>query len=175
MRFSKLLLCGVTLASVSLNAQAQSVDGGANPAPLNHHIVFSEALSRTNIQRDLENSGDFTVFAPSDTAFKALLNKNGDFNVVLKDTKALRSIVAYHIVAGQFTASRILKALCRGEGAAVFTTIQGEQLIATLEGVDIVLTDCSGNRARIIKADTGAENLLFHEIDQVILPSSPIP
>ena len=174
MRFSKLLLCGVTLASFALNAQAEAVDGDANPAQLNHHLVFSEALSRTNIQCDLENSGDFTVFAPSDTAFKELL-KNGDYNAMLKDTRALRSLVAYHIVAGQFTASRILKALCRGEGAAVFTTIQGEQLIATLEGVDIVLTDCSGNRARIVKADTGSENLLFHEIDQVILPSSPIP
>lgn len=174
MRFTHLLLCGATLASVSLNGQAEAVERDAYPAPSNQHEVFSQALSRTNIQRDLENSGDFTVFAPSDTAFEKLL-KNRDYNAVLEDTKALRSLVAYHIVAGQFTASRILKALCRGEGAAVFTTIQGEQLIVTLEGVDIVLTDCSGNQARIIKADTGAENLVFHEIDQVILPSSPIP
>lgn len=89
-----------------------------------------------------------------------------------ENRRELRTVLAYHIVAGELTASRILRALCRGEGAARFTTIQGEELLATIEGSDIILTDCSGNRARIVNADSNRNNLLFHEIDKVILPGS---
>ena len=92
-----------------------------------------------------------------------------------RNIRKLRTLISYHIVAGEFTASRILQALCQGEGVAVFTTIQGGELIATMEGVDIVLTDCRGNKSRIVTADTTSENLVFHEIDRVILPGPPIP
>jgi uncharacterized surface protein with fasciclin (FAS1) repeats len=74
------------------------------------------------------------------------------------------------MVAGRFTASKILQALCRGAGTAVFTTVQGNEILASMEGTDILLTDCSGNTARITLADSDRQNGVIHVIDKVILP-----
>jgi uncharacterized surface protein with fasciclin (FAS1) repeats len=128
------------------------------------------ALKATDLLTALEDKGSFTVFAPSDAAFNNM--GDGEIRQLLKpeNKQLLRSLMAYHIVAGKFTAARILRALCEGEGAATFTTVQGEELLATIEGTDIVLTDCSGNQARIISADTARQNMVFHRIDKVVLP-----
>ena len=81
-------------------------------------------------------------------------------------------MLSYHIVAGQLTASRMLRAIGRGNGMASFTTVQGKKLIAHLDGYDIVLTDPMGNTARITAADLNLENEgVVHEIDSVILPA----
>ena len=69
-----------------------------------------------------------------------------------------------------FSASKILKALCRGNGVATFTTLQGTKITATMDGVDIVLTDGFGNSAKITKADSKQCNGVIHVIDSVITP-----
>ncbi|HKL90953.1 MAG TPA: fasciclin domain-containing protein, partial [Allomuricauda sp.] len=85
---------------------------------------------------------------------------------------ALKSLLSFHIVAGQLTASRMLRAIGRGNGIASFTTVQGKKLTAHLDGYDIVLTDSVGNTARITAADLNLENEgVVHEIDSVILPA----
>ena len=137
--------------------------------------AFSRALDLTPLGELLRDSGPFTVFAPSDAAFDKMGTITGQQLADSGRMKKLRDILAYHIVAGELTASRILKALCRGEGMATFTTILGEPLLATMEGTDIILTDCQGNRARIVRADTSRESLLYHEIDTVVLPSQTRP
>ena len=86
------------------------------------------------------------------------------------DKSRLKSLLSYHIVAGKLTASRILKAMCRGNGKASFTTIQGKKLEAHMDGYDIVLTDPLGNTARIVQADVSQQNGVVHEIDSVIAP-----
>jgi len=170
MRFSPILLrCGFILLTCCLQAQEPKSNALADQG----YQKFSEALMLSQLQESLRNAGDFTVFAPSDEAFQKL-----DEHLLLlhpRNIGKLRTLISYHIVAGEFTASRILRALCQGEGVAVFTTIQGGELIATMEGVDIVLTDCRGNKSRIVTADTTSENLVLHEIDRVILPGAPIP
>lgn len=164
-----LLRCGFFLLVSCLQAQ----DGTKPEFSSLGHQTFSETLLHSELGETLEKGGAFTVFAPSDKAFEQLDERLDLRNPLNK--KQLKALVSYHIVAGELTASRILKALCRGKGAAVLTTIQGEELIATLDGVDIVLMDCSGNTSRIVVADTTAKNLVFHEIDRVILPGTPIP
>ena len=170
MRFSPILLrCGFLILTCCLQAQQTE----SNSLSIQGFQKFSEAFVLSQVQESLRNAGEFTVFAPSDEAFQQLEERL----LLLHpgNIRKLKTLISYHIVAGQFTASRILQALCQGEGVAVFTTIQGEELIATMEGVDIVLTDCRGNKSRIVMADTSSENLVFHEIDQVILPGPPLP
>ncbi len=174
-----LTLCSVlalTLSAGQLKAQSGPVapETAEKPAAGNstEYNTLMRGLKATQLQDILQSSGPFTVFAPSDAAFDKM--DPGSMGELLKpeNRRELRTVLAYHIVAGELTASRILRALCRGEGAARFTTIQGEELLATIEGSDIILTDCSGNRARIVNADSNRNNLLFHEIDKVILPGS---
>jgi len=170
MRFSPILLrSGFILLTCCLQAQEPKSTSLAGQG----YQKFSDALVLSQLQESLRNAGDFTVFAPSDEAFQRLDERFFLLNPL--NIRKLRTLISYHIVAGEFTASRILQALCQGEGVAVFTTIQGEELIATMEGVDIVLTDCRGNKSRIVTADNTSENLVLHEIDRVILPGSPIP
>lgn len=170
MRFSPILLrCAFFLLTCCLQAQELKNNSLADQG----HQKFSEALALSQLGESLRNAGEFTVFAPSDEAFQRL-----DEDLLLshpRNIRKLRTLISYHIVAGELTASRILQALCQGEGVAVFTTIQGGELIATIEGVEIFLTDCRGNKSRIVTADATSENLVFHEIDSVILPGPPIP
>lgn len=167
--FSQFLQCGLFFVVCSVQAQQPSAD------PLSPHGYgrFSEALELSNLGPSLKNGGDFTVFAPSDAAFQKL-DKSLDL-LNPRNLQKLKTLISYHIIAGEFTASRILQALCRGEGVVVFTTIQGDELMATMDGVNIILTDCQGNKSRIVRADASSDNMILHAIDKVILPGPPIP
>lgn len=169
---SLLLTLSTGLVCAQAGPVAPETSGNQAPGISPEYKTLMRALKATQLQEILQSSGPFTVFAPSDAAFEKM--GPGDMGELLKpeNHRELRTVLTYHIVAGELTASRILRALCRGEGAARFTTVQGEELLATLEGSDIILMDCSGNRARIVNADTNRNNTVFHEIDTVILPNS---
>ncbi len=135
------------------------------------HSVLVAAVKATDMDDLLEKSGPFTVFAPSDAAFERFPADKLDKLMNSSDKSQLKALLGYHIVAGELTASRILKAMCRGNGKASFTTIQGKKLIAHMDGYDIVLTDPLGNTARITQADVSQHNGIIHEIDSVIVPT----
>lgn len=135
-----------------------------------NHDTLSAAMKAAGLDNVLSFDGPFTVFAPSDKALKALFSDTVPDLFAPENKSVLQALLRYHIIAGEFTASRILKALCRGEGKATFMTVQGESLSATIEGIDIILTDSYGNSARITTADVSQCNGIIHEIDSVILP-----
>ncbi|WP_036385358.1 fasciclin domain-containing protein [Muricauda sp. MAR_2010_75] len=168
-----ILLCLFFTASTSIYSQST----GSSSSPItqstigtDHHKILSAAVEATQLDDVLENAGPFTIFAPSDAAFERFSSEKMNQLINSQDKSALKSLVAYHIVAGHLTASRILRAMCRGNGKASFTTIQGKKLLAHLDGYDIVLTDPIGNTARITTADVNQRNTVIHEIDSVILP-----
>ncbi len=168
------LLC-VFLAFNSVTAQISNqeshkdiVQNGTN---LDNHKILNAAVKATELDALLDNAGPFTIFAPSDAAFERFSSEKISELLNSKDKSALKSLLTYHIVAGQLTASRILSAMCRGNGKASFTTVQGKKLLAHLDGYDIVLTDPMGNTARITTADLNSKIGVVHEIDSVILPT----
>jgi uncharacterized surface protein with fasciclin (FAS1) repeats len=165
------LFLGLAPFTADLRGQGAPFDGAAIPIP-GPYQTLAKAIALSDFQHMLEASGPFTVFAPSDTAFQKLESSGASGLLDPENRRQLKTLVGYHIVAGELTASRILRALSRGSGSAVFTTVQGEPLLATLEGTDIVLTDCSGREARIVHADRAVENLVFHGIDAVVSPAT---
>jgi len=138
--------------------------------PKGHKFLLA-AVKAVNLDEILVEAGPFTVFAPSDAAFDKYANGNMEELLIYGNKSELKSLVSYYIVAGQFTASQILKSLSRGNGRTSFTTIHGKKLLAHMEGTDIVLTDPMGNTAKITSADLSLDNGVVHEIDRVILPS----
>lgn len=134
------------------------------------HSTLLNALKVTELDDVLNYDGQFTVFAPSNMAFKKLstITVNRLLNPLNKE--ALKAVLSYHIIAGKLSASKILKAMCRGKGKATFTTIQGKKITATMNGTDIILTDPQGNRAKIVLADVNQSNGVIHEIDSVFIP-----
>jgi len=136
-----------------------------------NHKTLLAAFKATDLEELLSESGDFTIFAPSDVAFSKFSQSKLQAMLSSDDKVQLKSLLKYHIVAGKLTASKILKALCRGKGKTTFTTIQGDKITATMQGLDIVLTDKLGNSAKITVADSTNANGVMHEIDSVILPA----
>ncbi|MBO0324163.1 fasciclin domain-containing protein [Muricauda sp. CAU 1633] len=170
----RILLCLLFIASTSIYSQStgsSSPSIAQNTIGSDHHKILSAAVKATELDAVLENAGPFTIFAPSDAAFERFSSEKITQLINSQDKSELKSLVAYHIVAGHLTASRILRAMCRGNGKASFTTIQGKKLLAHLDGYDIVLTDPMGNTARITTADVNQKNTVIHEIDSVILPA----
>lgn len=139
-------------------------------ASLDSHSTLWNVLKATNLADVLAYTGEFTVFAPTNLAFDKLSHSTIDKLFDPKNKEALTSVLSYHIIAGKFSASSILRAMCRGNGIAKFTTIQGEKITASMRGIDIVLTDNLGNQAVIVTADSNQSNGIIHEIDTVFLP-----
>ncbi|NAY90751.1 fasciclin domain-containing protein [Muricauda sp. JGD-17] len=165
-------LCLISFAF--LNAQSLTATIAApvqSSLSENNHKILLAAVKAAQLDSILIKSGPFTVFAPSDAAFERFSNTRIEELINAQDKSELKSLLKYHIVAGHLTASRILRAMCRGNGKASFTTIQGKKVIAHMEGYDIVLTDPTGNTARITAADRNLENGIIHEIDSVIQPT----
>jgi len=141
-----------------------------NTANSENHKTLLAAIEGAELEKVLSTNGPFTIFAPSDVAFSKLSTNKVDELLQPENKKDLHTLVTYHMVAGNLSASNILKAMCRGRGRASFTTVQGEELVATMQGVDIVLTDSNGNTAKITIADSEQSNGVIHEIDSVFLP-----
>ena len=139
-------------------------------ATLDRHSTLVRVLKATNLDVVLGYTGEFTVFAPSNIAFEKLSQLTIDRIMDPKNKKVLKAILSHHIIAGKLSASSILRAMCRGNGIAKFTTIHGDKITATMSGVDIVLTDKVGNKATITTADSNHSNGVVHEIDSVFLP-----
>ena len=134
------------------------------------HTTLSTAIIAAELDDVLNSDGPFTVFAPSDDAFNKLSSEEIKALFLPGNKDKLQSLLAYHMIAGHLSASKILRAMCRGGGIATFTTVQGKKLTATMDGIDIVLKDDFGNEARILVADENQCNGVIHVVDSVVLP-----
>ncbi|MGB6602734.1 MAG: fasciclin domain-containing protein [Steroidobacteraceae bacterium] len=122
-----------------------------------HFRTFAAAINAAGLTVELAAKGPFTVFAPTDEAFKKL--PAGAYDNLLKDAGKLKAVLNYHVVSGYLMA-RDLKS---GELA----TAQGTSLTAVVSSSDVRV-----NGARITKADIVATNGIVHAMDTVILPKN---
>jgi len=122
-----------------------------------HFTTFAAAVNAAGLTAELAAKGPFTVFAPTDEAFRKL--PAGAYDQLLKDAGKLKAIVNYHVVSGYLMA-RDLKS---GE----MTTAQGTALTAVVSSSDVRV-----NGARVTQADIVATNGIVHAIDALILPKN---
>lgn len=135
------------------------------------HTTLVAAVKAAGLVETLSGKGPFTVFAPVNSAFEKL--PAGTVEMVLKpENKAtLTKILTYHVVAGNFTAKDIMKAITKGNGKAEFTTVAGGKLWASMDGKNVVLMDEKGGKAMVTIADVKQSNGVIHVIDTVLMPS----
>jgi uncharacterized surface protein with fasciclin (FAS1) repeats len=119
--------------------------------------TFASAVNAAGLTDELAAKGPFTVFAPTEEAFKKL--PAGAYDSLLKDVGKLKAVLNYHVVSGYF-AARDVKA---GESI----TLQGSPLTAAVSSSDVRV-----NGAHVTKADIVATNGIVHAIDAVILPKN---
>jgi len=135
-----------------------------------NHRMFLAAVKATNLDKLIATNGKLTIFAPTDAAFEKISKATLKELMKPEHVKELRALLSYHIVADDFDASKILKALSKGSGVTTLTTVQGNQLTVSMRGINIILTDDLGNEAIITNADLLRDEGVVHAIDTVMKP-----
>ncbi|WP_158274712.1 fasciclin domain-containing protein [Sphingosinicella humi] len=137
------------------------------------HKTLVSAITAAGAATRLSSQGDFTLFAPTDTAFRTSL-PNGTVEALMdpRSRPELTGVVNAHIVEGAKPRSQIMSDIQSGGGHASYRTLGGANLRITLESGRIVVTDPNGRRATVEQADIASANGVFHVTQSVLLPSS---
>lgn len=129
--------------------------------------ILVTALTRPDLGVDyvatLSGAGPFTVFAPTNAAFAALLTELGAASLNDIPAATLNAVLQYHVVSG----ANVLSTQLSDE--QVVTTFQGGTFKVDLTG-GVKILDAQGRTSNIIATDVQATNGVVHAIDKVILP-----
>ena len=135
------------------------------------HSTLVAAVKAADLVTTLKSDGPFTVFAPTNDAFNKL--PEGTVQTLLKPENKgkLASILTYHVIAGNFDANAVVKAIKDGNGMAKLTTVQGGTITATIKDGNVMLKDENGNWSKVTATDLKGSNGVIHVIDTVVLPN----
>ncbi|MDX2183296.1 MAG: fasciclin domain-containing protein [Gemmatimonadaceae bacterium] len=157
MRKLAFALAAAATVALAPAAQAQTKDIVETAVAAGSFNTLAAALKAAGLVETLKGKGPFTVFAPTDEAFKKL--PAGTVESLLKpENKAkLTAILTYHVVAG--------KVLAKDVKPGKVKTVNGASAEVMAHGNMLML-----NNAGIVKTDVQASNGVIHVIDAVILP-----
>jgi uncharacterized surface protein with fasciclin (FAS1) repeats len=117
--------------------------------------TLSSLISKANLTNTLNGAGSFTVFAPSNEAFKAVPAKTMD-ELGANPTR-LTEVLTYHVLASKAMAQDVK------DGPA--KTVQGGNLALAKAGSFVTVED-----AVVQTADISATNGVVHIVDRVLMP-----
>lgn len=119
-----------------------------------HFSTFFKAVQLADLTGAFRSKGPFTVFAPTDGAFRKL--PAGALDAILQNKTRLCSLVKSHVVSGRLLSQDLtLQAV----------TLEGSTLnVACDDGVVRI------NGAKVTKADIVGTNGVIHAIDAVVIP-----
>ena len=159
----------VTVGGAAMYSNRNIVDNAVNSKD---HTTLIAAVKSAGLVETLQGEGPFTVFAPTNEAFKKLPAGTVD-NLLKPENKAmLTKILTYHVVAGKYTSRDIAKLIKEGNGSAVLKTVAGTTLTATMQGNRMIITDANGGRSMVTIKDVNQSNGVIHVVDTVLMPGS---
>lgn len=132
--------------------------------------ILVAALTRADLTADfvgiLSGDGPFTVFAPTNAAFQALLDSNPDWNS-LDDipVATLEAVLSYHVVNGANVLSSTLS-----DEQVVETFLSGSSFTVDITDGNVSIKDASGGTAGIAATDVQGSNGVVHVLNAVLLP-----
>lgn len=103
---------------------------------------------------DTLNNGQYTVFAPTDDAFKKLPQSTID--TLKTDSELLKKILTYHVVQGQLSPDKV---------AGTHPTLQGASVNVTGSGEGLKVND-----AGLVCGGVKTANATVYMIDTVLMP-----
>jgi transforming growth factor-beta-induced protein len=127
----------------------QAVDNG-------NFSILVQAVVKAGLVETLNGTGPFTIFAPTDAAFKDLFAKLGVSGIADLSAAQLLPILKYHVISGNVRSSQLT--------AGSVSTLNGP-LVVTLSPAPAL----NGNTL-IVATDVQASNGVIHVIDKVLLP-----
>ncbi len=161
-------LLALSLITSAMPAMAQVTVGGApmfankdivdNAVNSKDHTTLVAAVKAAGLVDTLKGAGPFTVFAPTNAAFSMLPAGTVDTLLKPENKPMLTKVLTYHVVPGRITAADLATRIRAGHGRAMLKTVEGENLIATMDGSSIMI------------ADVMQSNGVIHVVDKVLLP-----
>jgi uncharacterized surface protein with fasciclin (FAS1) repeats len=154
-RFAALALstCAVALAACATSpAPATITDMAARTPQLS---TLAKLINDAGLGDTLRGPGPYTVFAPTDDAFKAVPAKT--MEDLAKDKELLKSVLTFHVLPGAVPAAEVKN------GAA--KTVQGANVALSRSGTFVTVEE-----AVVTQADVKASNGVVHVIDRVLIP-----
>ncbi|MGQ9370740.1 fasciclin domain-containing protein [Azospirillum sp. ST 5-10] len=144
------------------------VDNAVNSAD---HTTLVAAVKAAGLVDTLRGAGPFTVFAPTDAAFRDLPAGTVDTLVKPENKGALTRILTYHVVPGRLDAAALKQRIAAGNGEATLKTVNGAILTASMNGPhNIAIRDGAGTVANISTYDVHQANGVIHVVDTVLMP-----
>jgi PGF-CTERM protein len=152
------------LGSTVVFAQTQTSTATAKPTQTLAQIAanntnltnFTSLLKKANLTDVLNGPGNFTVFAPDNTAFSKV--DAATLGGLQNNTTALRNLLLYHVIPKKYLSSDFT-------GSGTLQTVNGLALPYSVNGTTVKVDD-----ATVTKADINATNGVIHVIDGVMIP-----
>lgn len=120
--------------------------------------TLNKLIADAGLADTLKGVGPFTVFAPSDDAFKAVPAKT--MAELAANKELLRSVLTFHVIPGKVMAADVKTGNVK--------SVQGANLAVALAGTFVTVED-----ALVTQADVPATNGVVHIIDKVMMPPPP--
>jgi uncharacterized surface protein with fasciclin (FAS1) repeats len=117
--------------------------------------TFNALVAEAGMTETLKAAGPYTVFAPSDAAFKAVPAKT--LNALKADKALLKSVISYHIVPSRVASADVKPGNVK--------TVQGAAVALARAGTFVTVED-----ALVEQADIAATNGVIHVVDRVLMP-----
>ena len=141
-----------------------------NASQSKDHTTLVAAVKAADLVDTLEGPGPFTVFAPTNEAFKKLPEGTVDTLLKPENKDMLKKVLTYHVVAGKLSLADMKKKVKEGNGTAMLTTVEGDPLTVTMESGQIMLKDEKGDMAKITIPNVYQSNGVIDVIDTVLQP-----
>jgi uncharacterized surface protein with fasciclin (FAS1) repeats len=153
-------LAAGTLASAPASASP------ASPAPKSDIVETAVAagnfttlvslVKQAGLAEALSAPGPYTVFAPTDAAFRKVPKKT--LKALGKDKAKLKAVLLYHVAEGRLAAKRVVK-------RTSIKTLNGASLRVRTPGDNVFV-----NKSKVVTADVRASNGIIHAINRVLIP-----
>jgi len=148
-------------------ANKDIVDNAVNSAD---HTTLVAAVKAAGLVETLKGPGPFTVFAPTNSAFAMLPAGTVDTLLKPENKATLTKVLTYHVVPGRLDGPALMKLVQAGGGRAALATASGGQLMVTMSGPNVMVTDAKGGVATVTIANVYQSNGVIHVVDKVLLP-----
>ena len=156
----------IALIAVTAIAASLTVTAGARTRE-NENIVqtavatgqfktLAKLLTRAGLVGALQQPGAYTVFAPTDAAFKKVPKRT--LNMLLRNKAKLKAVLLYHVVSGKVAAADVVK-------LSSAKTLNGKNVRIRVSGMNVFV-----NSAKVTTADVMASNGVIHIINRVLIP-----
>jgi uncharacterized surface protein with fasciclin (FAS1) repeats len=153
---SKTLAAAAIAALISACATTQAPSPITDTAQRTPQLsTLAKLINDAGLADTLRGAGPYTVFAPSDEAFKAV--PAATLQALASDKELLKSVLSFHVLPGKVSGDDVKNGNAK--------TVQGANVALSKSGSFITVED-----AVVTQADVPASNGVVHVIDRVLMP-----